>query len=1250
MSVLDIIKKAVSRDRASSPPAQPNDGLGFGSSNSTTAVIPRSSAPVAQTPAMSVATLADKAPKPIMSKAPPKPTAKKDGIIKSLAKSVIPDTIKNVKQGLASPSPLTQLASGAKAAVNLPKELIVRPLARAVLGTMQDEDLIAGISAKAPASMPFLKQGAAAYGRVAPIIAKKVEQLPGAKNVLGQDPVKTISQEYTEGRQLGENVVSSQLPEDTNPLIRQLATKAGGGSGGLLFAGLLASDLAPGVGGGKKVVKGLVKEGGEELLEQGSKRLLKEAPDKFLSKFLAGAKPRYKDIVPEFASEIDKAAYIVAKRGTPSKRDAEYLSELMSHTGWTKEQAIKHGEEVRGAVKTLASKAKQGEGLVVPVQMSKAVPASPVASAPAESLMSKVAKGGKKDVPTNLSQEIPKVAPSDVDSSLAKVSQEVVEPPPMSKVDLPDDPETTKVKQLFRTDKVTEVPEEVKIIEARREALGLTTRDVRTHEEVKKLAYESGIDIKTLLDNSTKAGLTDDQVVQLRSLMKPDTSEIARLTALKNANPDQELSIGMEIAKHESQLDKTLRKFTAGQTETARALSAMRLTAMENMDQAYWLKRAQREAGRDLTGSEVHNILDAAGKKDPLKIVEAVNAVRRESDILDKTIGIWKAGLLSSPTTHLANMGGNVIMQMMETAKDIPAAMIDTVVSAIRGKPRTVGFNLEGSLAGLHVGDAWKGLKEGGARKAASEWMDGMRRGIAEEEVLKFDLPQKLTFDQNTFFGKAAQKYTDTVFGALSMQDRIFADNAMKRSLLEQAKLAAKEVGKKGDEFTAEVKKLVNKPTEDMLQNAINDSEYATFHRNTTIGNMLSGLQKGANKTAVGKVAAEAILPFKKTPAAVATTILDYTPAGFITAVAKGIKGGSQREVIQSLSRALTGTAMIGSGAILAKNNLITGSYPRDPKERIIWQQQKAIPNAVKIDGHWIELSRLGPFGAILGIGADSYNTLQDGGDLLDVAKSGASSAITSFGDQPYVQGMSAVADTLKDPERNLMTIPKQLAGSIVPALLGRTAKVIDPIERENKTIKDAFLNRVPGVSQSQDEKLDAFGRELKDNRPWYERAVQQYFSPVRVNVIDENPVFKKMQELYDANEPIMPTAIQDTLKTGGFEIPMEKKEKMNLQRAIGGVQLDEMQKAIADPEFQTLPLEQQSKALQGMMNDIYNTVRAEMFAPQIAQNVLALQKAIASGDTTAGKKLLAFRKSGLLKNPTVQFELQRLGQSLLAE
>jgi hypothetical protein len=230
------------------------------------------------------------------------------------------------------------------------------------------------------------------------------------------------------------------------------------------------------------------------------------------------------------------------------------------------------------------------------------------------------------------------------------------------------------------------------------------------------------------------------------------------------------------------------------------------------------------------------------------------------------------------------------------------------------------------------------------------------------------------------------------------------------------------------------------------------------------------------------------------------------------------------------------------------------------------------------------------------------------------------------------------------------MTIPKQVAGSIVPALIGRTAKVVDPIERENKTIKDAFMSRIPGVSQSMPEKLDAFGRELKDNRPWYERAVQQYFSPVRVNVIDENPVFKKMQELYDANEPIMPTAIQDTLKMGGFEIPMEKKEKMNLQRAIGGVQLDEMEKAIADPEFQTLPLEQQSKALQGMMNDAYNTVRAEMFAPQIAQNVVNLQKAIASGDTTAGKKLLAFRKSGLLKNATVQFELQRLGQSLLAE
>jgi len=1224
MSVLDIIKKAVSRDRASSPPAQPNDGLGFGSSGSTTAMLP-SSRPIAPTPAMSMETLARKAPEPIMSVKPTPAPVKEPGLIKKIAKSVAPDSYANVKQGVQSPKITEQLKSGAKLAVNLPKELVVQPAARLV--TQLGRQVVTGGN----------DQG----------------YTPGnvvTKNLLGQEEVKPLDRElqdsmstaYEYVKQHNPAVAGGASPESfSSKFISGVSTPFAA----LAIGGVKALDVEPGAGGkGKKVSKEVAEE-------------TAGPATKFLSKFLAGAKPRYKDIVPEFASDIDKAAYIVAKRGTPSKRDAEYLSELMSHTGWTKEQAIKHGEDVRGAVKTLANKAKEGEGVVVPVQMSRAVPASSVAPAPTEGLMSKIAKGKKKtprqaeEVVGEMSKQVPdNTVAANVDNSLPNVSQEVDATPQTSKVDLPDDPETTKVKQLFRTDKVTTVPEEVKIIEDRRTALGLTTRDVRTHEEVKKLAYESGIDLKTLLDNSTKAGLTDDQVVQLRSLMKADTSEIARLTALKNANPDQELSIGMEIAKHEAQLDRTLRKFTAGQTETARALSAMRLTAMENMDQTYWLKRAQREAGRDLTGSEVHNILDAAGKKDPLKIVEAVNAVRRESDILDKTIGIWKAGLLSSPTTHLANMGGNVIMQMMETAKDIPAAMIDIVVSAIRGKPRTIGLNLEGSLAGLHVGDAWKGLKEGGVRKAASDWVEGMRRGIAEEEVMKFDLPQKLTFDQNSFFGRAAQKYTDTVFGALSMQDRIFAENAMKRSLFEQAKLAAKEAGKKGDDFVAEVKRLVNKPTEDMLQNAINDSEYATFHRNTTIGNMLSGLQKGANKTSVGKIAAEVILPFKKTPAAVATTILDYTPAGFITAVAKGIKGGSQREVIQSLSRALTGTAMIGSGAILAKNNLITGSYPRDPKERIIWQQQKAIPNAVKIDGHWVELSRLGPFGAILGIGADSYNALQDGGDALDVAKAGAASAITSFGDQPYVQGMSAVADTLKDPERNLMTIPKQVAGSIVPALIGRTAKVVDPIERENKTIKDAFMSRIPGVSQSMPEKLDAFGRELKDNRPWYERAVQQYFSPVRVNVIDENPVFKKMQELYDANEPIMPTAIQDTLKMGGFEIPMEKKEKMNLQRAIGGVQLDEMEKAIADPEFQTLPLEQQSKALQGMMNDAYNTVRAEMFAPQIAQNVVNLQKAIASGDTTAGKKLLAFRKSGLLKNPTVQFELQRLGQSLLAE
>lgn len=83
-----------------------------------------------------------------------------------------------------------------------------------------------------------------------------------------------------------------------------------------------------------------------------------------LPRELAGAKPRYnyrdKEFTLDFASDIDKAAYIAAQ-AKPSKQDAAYIDFVRKATGATEQQVRGHGKFTRDVIKQLAAKSEPGE-------------------------------------------------------------------------------------------------------------------------------------------------------------------------------------------------------------------------------------------------------------------------------------------------------------------------------------------------------------------------------------------------------------------------------------------------------------------------------------------------------------------------------------------------------------------------------------------------------------------------------------------------------------------------------------------------------------------------------------------------------------------------------------------------------------------------------------------------------------------------------------------------------------------------
>jgi N12 class adenine-specific DNA methylase len=107
---------------------------------------------------------------------------------------------------------------------------------------------------------------------------------------------------------------------------------------------------------------------GERVSDRGSKQFRDEIDNNTslpkLDKELAGATPRYafgkKQFEPEFANDIDRAAYITAQKNH-SPRDADYLKFVADATGMSDAQVREHGARVREAIKGIARDAEPGK-------------------------------------------------------------------------------------------------------------------------------------------------------------------------------------------------------------------------------------------------------------------------------------------------------------------------------------------------------------------------------------------------------------------------------------------------------------------------------------------------------------------------------------------------------------------------------------------------------------------------------------------------------------------------------------------------------------------------------------------------------------------------------------------------------------------------------------------------------------------------------------------------------------------------
>lgn len=750
------------------------------------------------------------------------------------------------------------------------------------------------------------------------------------------------------------------------------------------------------------------------------------------------------------------------------------------------------------------------------------------------------------------------------------------------------------VKQEFRADKLNLGTEGTAKIEADRARLGLTERKVRSVDEVRAIAEEIGSDPQKLLKEVQSGRITDSEVVALRDTIATNTDYVIEQSKLLESpaltKREKEL-LQLKINKAQEVIDRGLNKLVVGGTEAGRAVASYKILANKTLDPVFWQTKALRLSGKKSLDAPILKAIDELTKqKDRLGLAKLMMEVKKATPT-EKIITLWKAGLLTSPTTHLANIGGNLSMTILENIAQAPAAAIDKLISLRTGRRTKTG------LSGSRLLEQLKGAKKG-----ISEAGDYMKYGVSEAERLKWDIPRQVNYNN-----KVLQGYTQSIFRSLGAEDKVFKQAKIADSLLEQAKVALKNkddvykyatdaLKKEGKELTDKnvVKFLVENPLDEMGLIAINDAEYITFQSENVLAKMFSGAKKGARQQSeFAEGVLDFIVPFSKTPSNVAARIVDFSPAGLVKTIFGQLKKenrfwGSreaQKAFSEMMGRGITGTGIIALGAYLATKGLITGAYPTDPTERMLWEQEGKQSNSIFIGGKWRNMDKISPVGNLLTLGAKYTEHQRKGAGGLDLISKTTASGVKGLTEQTFLQGLSGALGAVSDPERGAAKYTRQAVASVVPTIIGKMARIADPVKREQVRWWEGAQVKVPFLSKMLPEKLDDFGQQqLWENGTFGWRAL---FDPFISREAKDTVLTGELRRLWENDYKVKPTELNASTSVGGVKIQYSQDELNVLKSAIGNVWLKILTEAVSSPKYDELSDYDKQKALRGIIGDI---------------------------------------------------------------
>ena len=617
---------------------------------------------------------------------------------------------------------------------------------------------------------------------------------------------------------------------------------------------------------------------------------------------------------------------------------------------------------------------------------------------------------------------------------------------------------------LGKLDSPQAIKRALTVTEQRVGGFDAATRGRVTQAETASLAGELGMTPQQLLARRKGQAFNAEEALAARQILAKSANELVNMAKRLSAtgNPGDEAMAGFREAwtRHAA-----IQEQVAGATaEAGRALSQFRMDATSRVVRGEVLRSlAEGPFGPGHMQDVAKRIVDMDKLgADPGTVNKfAVDATKPR--FRDKLVELYYNSILSGPATHVVNVVSNTMTALGQLPEHAIAATLGAPRALLKGGDDRVLFSELGARSlGL-----LQGTKEG-LRQAARTFATGHPS----------DMATKVEAQETNAISGLKGSIIRTPTRLLSAEDDLFKAMARRMELTGLAVRKAASEGLSGEARKARVADLIANPSDEMLAKAFDYGRYLTFQRPLAHGSLSQGISAATQRVPLLKL----ILPFVRTPVNILKFSAERSPVAPLLKDwrADFLAGGARRDL--AIAKTAVGSGVMALTMQMVADGNVTGGGPADRNIAATMRANGWQPYSVKVGGKYYSYSRLDPYATTLGIAADfadlqSHMTQaeQDNVALLLLA-----STMKNLADKTWFSGVVDVTQALSDSERYANAyIRNRVASIAVPALVGQTARALDPGQKQAQTILDAIRARVPGLSRSVPNRQDVWGRDV---------------------------------------------------------------------------------------------------------------------------------------------------------------------------